>query len=303
VAAVPLGLLPLWLGHLLLLFHWYVQNGQRDIIGITDNAGTVVVSYTYDAWGNPIATTGSHAATVGVVNPLKYRRYYYDVETGWYYLNSRYYDPAIGRFINADGYASTGQGVLGGNMFAYCLNNPTNRVDPSGYLSQYTVIGLDDVVIRPVGESSENPAAIPSDLTGVGSLIHGGGGGTLYPSSEGSSTHTSSSGSTHGGGGFDFIYCGRNDTEYYWWGYRVYIDGPTCKAMVTWGRGGTAVTAAAGFFGGIPGLTVGAIITNIFLAEMDILNQGKGVYYDVYWISPVLPGGSCVSIVATMRPQ
>jgi len=54
------------------------------------------------------------------------------VETGFYWLQSRYYDPAIGRFINADGYASTGQGVLGSNMFAYCLNNPVNRVDPNG---------------------------------------------------------------------------------------------------------------------------------------------------------------------------
>jgi len=54
------------------------------------------------------------------------------VETGFYYLNSRYYDPAIGRFINADGYANTGQAVPGGNMFTYCLNNPVNRVDPSG---------------------------------------------------------------------------------------------------------------------------------------------------------------------------
>lgn len=61
-----------------------------------------------------------------------HRSYYYDTETGWYYLQSRYYDPVIHRFINADAFASTGQGVLGCNMFAYCGNNPVSHIDPSG---------------------------------------------------------------------------------------------------------------------------------------------------------------------------
>ena len=65
-------------------------------------------------------------------NPFRYRSYYYDSDTGWYYLNSRYYDPETGRFLNADGYASTGQGIIGCNMFVYCNNNPVNRVDPDG---------------------------------------------------------------------------------------------------------------------------------------------------------------------------
>ncbi len=65
-------------------------------------------------------------------NPLRYRGYYYDRETGFYYLNSRYYDPKIGRFINADSYVSTGQGIVGYNMFAYCGNNPVNASDPMG---------------------------------------------------------------------------------------------------------------------------------------------------------------------------
>ncbi len=65
-------------------------------------------------------------------NPLRYRGYYYDRETGFYYLNSRYYDPKIGRFINADSYVSTGQGIVGYNMFAYCGNNPVNREDAAG---------------------------------------------------------------------------------------------------------------------------------------------------------------------------
>ena len=59
----------------------------------------------------------------------------YDTETGFYYLESRYYDPKLSRFINADILVSTGQGLLGNNMFAYCLNNPGNYVDPSGMLA------------------------------------------------------------------------------------------------------------------------------------------------------------------------
>ncbi len=66
------------------------------------------------------------------VNPIRYRGYYYDNETGFYYLQSRYYDPVISRFINADSYGSTGQGFLGTNMFAYCLNNPVNFIDQYG---------------------------------------------------------------------------------------------------------------------------------------------------------------------------
>ena len=69
------------------------------------------------------------------INPLRYRGYYYDTETGFYYLQSRYYDPAMHRFINADSLASTGQGIVGTNMYAYCLNNPVRRIDISGTYS------------------------------------------------------------------------------------------------------------------------------------------------------------------------
>ena len=94
--------------------------------------GTVSAGYTYDAWGNPLSTTGSMATTLGTQNPLRYRGYVYDTETGLYYLQSRYYNPGWGRFINADGYASTGQGIIGNNMFAYCGNNPVKHLDPQG---------------------------------------------------------------------------------------------------------------------------------------------------------------------------
>jgi len=112
--------------------YYYLRNGQNDVVGLMDGSGTRVVEYTYDAWGKLISTTGTLASTLGADNPFRYRGYYYDTETGLYYLMTRYYDPEVCRFISADVYMSTGQGVLGGNMFAYCLNNPVNMFDTLG---------------------------------------------------------------------------------------------------------------------------------------------------------------------------
>lgn len=72
-------------------------------------------------------------STLGAHNPLRYRGYVYDEETGFYYLQSRYYDPSIGRFINVDALISTDQSLLSSNMFAYCINNPVVYIDPNGY--------------------------------------------------------------------------------------------------------------------------------------------------------------------------
>lgn len=103
--------------------------GNLSSVERTDIGSSVKQTYnfTYDAWGNVSSVSGSLAGTLGVKNPLRYRGYVYDNETGFYYLKSRYYDPEIGRFLNADEYPSTGQGVLGNNMFAYCKNNPLTR--------------------------------------------------------------------------------------------------------------------------------------------------------------------------------
>ena len=112
--------------------YYYVTNLQGDVTAILNASGTAVVTYTYDAWGNPLTTTGDLATTLGTLNPFRYRGYVYDTETGLYYLQSRYYDPEVGRFLNSDIYTSTGQGMLGSNMFAYCGNNPVVRKDDSG---------------------------------------------------------------------------------------------------------------------------------------------------------------------------
>ena len=112
-------------------------NIQGDITCIYDTAGNRVVTYTYDAWGKILSVTGTAANTIGRYNPFRYRGYYYDTETDLYYLNSRYYDPSVGRFLNADGidFLGTDEGLLSYNLFAYCLNDPVNRTDDSGNLS------------------------------------------------------------------------------------------------------------------------------------------------------------------------
>ena len=112
--------------------YYYVRNGQGDVVKLIDGNGTTVTEYTYDTWGKLLTCTGSLSATLGTINPFGYRGYVYDNETGFYYLQSRYYDPEVGRFLSADVLLSTGQGVLGHNTFAYCLNNPVNGSDPSG---------------------------------------------------------------------------------------------------------------------------------------------------------------------------
>ena len=93
-----------------------------------------MLTYTYDAWGNFtkswISSSGSNY--YAIYNPFTYRGYYYDTELGMYYLQSRYYDPAIGRFINADTSITANGDILGFNMFAYCGSNPGMGFDPTG---------------------------------------------------------------------------------------------------------------------------------------------------------------------------
>ena len=118
--------------------YYYVLNAQGDVIALLNANGTLAASYNYGAWGNysvhgADGKKTTDATFIGHINPLRYRGYYYDRETRLYYLQSRYYDFANCRFINADAYATTNaESFLSCNMFAYCENNPINRVDPDG---------------------------------------------------------------------------------------------------------------------------------------------------------------------------
>ena len=123
--------------------YFYVKNLQGDILKVITATGTEAAAYTYDAWGKLLTSTGDLAD----INPLRYRGYYYDVETGFYYLQSRYYDPEICRFINADAFATTNaDGVLSANMFTYCENNPVNKEDPTGAIALTTLILIGSAV-------------------------------------------------------------------------------------------------------------------------------------------------------------
>ena len=116
-------------------YYFFDKNLQGDIVAIYNESGVKIGSYTYDAWGNfTVAQTAGiselDALVLNTYNPFRYRGYFYDVETGLYYLQSRYYNPQWGRFINAD--ACLYNNILGFNLFLYCYNNPMNYVDYTG---------------------------------------------------------------------------------------------------------------------------------------------------------------------------
>ena len=121
--------------------YYFAYNAQGDVIGIYEFSGRLMATYDYDEWGNCTvnvlaADNNGHAVDspdhIAYANPFRYRGYFYDAETGFYYLNSRYYDPGTGRFVNADGIYDTDTGMLSHNMFAYCNNNPINMIDSEG---------------------------------------------------------------------------------------------------------------------------------------------------------------------------
>ena len=111
--------------------YYYQKNIQGDIERIYNNQGALYAEYSYDAWGK--CTIKSNVNNIAAINPFRYRGYYLDDETGLYYLNARYYDPEISRFISPDStdYLDT-ESINGLNLYAYCGNNPINRNDPNG---------------------------------------------------------------------------------------------------------------------------------------------------------------------------
>ena len=122
------------------ILYYFLFNGQGDVIGIVDEYETLQCRYAYDAWGKVLSVKDAsgaaitNASQIGNLNPFRYRGYYYDVETGFYYLNSRYYDPTVKRFLNGDSVFDAGAGAVAYNLFAYCANNPVRYEDAGGHV-------------------------------------------------------------------------------------------------------------------------------------------------------------------------
>lgn len=118
--------------------YFYVTDQFENIISIIDSNGNKIADYEYDDWGKLLSIKADNEKNkyIANLNPLRYRGYYYDEETGYYYLQSRYYDPNLCRFINADELMMAKcnkQEINGLNLFAYCCNNPIGNSDPTGY--------------------------------------------------------------------------------------------------------------------------------------------------------------------------
>lgn len=126
--------------------YFYIRNAQSDIIGILDSNGNKIASYNYDTFGKLISIDGDKE--LGEKNPYRYRGYRYDNETGFYYLQTRYYNPQWGRFLNADSIGGSVGEVLSHNIFAYCKNDFVNAKDPSGLRPIYTVSGEETEAMR-----------------------------------------------------------------------------------------------------------------------------------------------------------
>ncbi len=134
--------------------YYYLRNLQGDVIGIYDSDGEIVCRYTYNTWGymqNILDENGDSnydPTHIANINPIRYRGYYFDRESDFYYLQSRYYSPEICRFISADALFVAGDPITGANMYAYCGNNPVMHVDPTGYaISDYGPMGQAIVIL------------------------------------------------------------------------------------------------------------------------------------------------------------
>ena len=135
--------------------YFYMKSVQGDISALLDSTGGVLARYMYDAWGNHVVTDNSGVVIidnnhVGNLNPFRYRGYYYDTETNFYYLKARYYDPVVGRFISMDDIAYLDPETINGlNLYAYGLNNPVMNVDPSGHFPWLILVAI--MLFTPVG--------------------------------------------------------------------------------------------------------------------------------------------------------
>jgi RHS repeat-associated protein len=127
------------------MIYYYVKNLHGDIVGILNSNYEQIVKYEYDAYGNVLSIKDSNnqiitdQSNIGIINPFRYRGYYYDKETNLYYLNSRYYNPEWGRFINSDKVLGINRDLLSYNLFLYVSNNPIMFLDKTGFGKTYVI--------------------------------------------------------------------------------------------------------------------------------------------------------------------
>ena len=149
--------------------YYFIRDNLRAITGLVDSEGKAVVNYRYNSWGKLLGITGSMAGSLGKDNPYRYKGYYYDEETGMYYLKSRYYDPEICRFISADDVTvmiDSPMSLTDKNLYAYCDNDPVNKKDEEGELPQFVVLGIIGAVAN-VGISFITAKATGQDMDGM----------------------------------------------------------------------------------------------------------------------------------------
>ena len=133
--------------------YFYLYNGLGDVVGLVDSSNQVVVRYQYNSWGKVTSTQDTSGVSLATLNPFRYRKYVYDPETGLYCLGSRYYDPEVGRFVNADDFETLTyqmDSVQGKNLYQYCFNNPINMQDEDGGWPKWVTevaIGIGAIVI------------------------------------------------------------------------------------------------------------------------------------------------------------
>ena len=161
------------------ILYLYRRNQMGDVTHIYNTAGTLLAKYEYDAWGNHTVTKmGTNA--IGDINPIRYRGYYYDKETGLYYLQSRYYDPETGRFLSQDDTAYLApESLTGLNLYAYCNNNPVMYRDPSGCLALATLLIIGVIAGATIGGGIYGGIAAGMSGGSVGDVFAGIGKGAL----------------------------------------------------------------------------------------------------------------------------
>ena len=166
--------------------YYFVCNWRGDVIQIYNASGVLVATYDYDAWGRVSEnSTDKDTQNIAEINPIRYRGYYYDSETGLYYVNSRYYDPAVKQFINADDidYLGIDGSSLSYNMFAYCMNNPVNRFDINGNwsLPNWAKVTIGAVAIAGLAVATACTGGVAAVICGaaLSGAIAGGASGTI----------------------------------------------------------------------------------------------------------------------------